>query len=247
MCRLGHVIILFCNAMMLMIPSGLLAGDGIIFREAKNTLTPIEMNIGDTVEFKLRNGQMRTLVLEATDAEVTITNLSVLLQEQPGGATMYHFSCKISIDGHSMEMLRYVGCQESFYEPYVINGMRIWFDGVSDMFDKGIVNDEHGGCKPAKDARFALADMNDKICPLELNALYKRDQNFIDVSKSYNGDDVWMGAYNGLEAHGGLDINMPAGTPNFTPFPIDDHYFFNSLSRGDNNNRWRGIHKWDNG
>ncbi len=219
----------------------------VIHREAKNTLTPIEMNVEDIVKFKLRNGQVRTIVLEETDAKVIITNLNQLLTDQDGGGTMYHFTCKISVDGHVMEMERYVGSQESFYEPYVINGMRIWFDGVSDIFDKGIVNEEHGDCRPTKDARFAIADMNDKISPMELSPFYINNENFIDVKNSYNGDDMWMGAYNGFEAHGGLDINMPTGTPNFTPFPIDDHYFFNSLAKGDNNNRWRGFHKWDNG
>src|SRR5690606_38886258 len=205
-----------------------------------------EMDKGDTLKFKLRNGQIRTMVLLETDADVTITNLSKLLSKQPGGATLYHFSCKVSIDGQVMVMERYVGSQESFYDPYVINGMRVWFDGVSDIFDNGIVNEEHGDCKPSKHARFAVADMNDKVCP-ELSAFYTNEGNFLDVADCYNGDDVWMGAYNGLEAHGGLDINMPPGTPNFTPFPIDDHYFFDQITNGDVNNRWRGVRKWDNG
>lgn len=218
-----------------------------IIREAKNTITPVEMNKGDILKFKLRNGQIRTMILEETDANVLITNLNKLTSDQPGGGTLYHFTCKVSIDGHMMTMERYVGCQESFYEPYVINGMRIWFDGVADIFDKGIVSETHGACKPQKDARFAIADMTEKICPFELNPWYINKDNYIDVMNCYNGDDVWMGAYNGYDAHGGLDINMPPGTPNFTPFPIDDHYLFNSLANGDNNNRWRGIHKWDNG
>ena len=219
----------------------------VIYRKAKETLTPVEMNVKDELRFELKNGRVISMELLDTDANVIITNLNELLTDQPGGGTMYHFTCKISIDGHIMEMERYVGSQESFYEPYVINGMRIWFDGVADIFDKGIVNEEHGDCKPNKDARFAISDMNFKISPSELSPLYINNQNFIDVSNSYNGDDVWMGAYNGFEAHGGLDINMPIGTPNFAPFPIDDHYFFNSLAKGDNNNRWRGIHNWDNG
>ncbi len=220
----------------------------VIHRKAKSTLTPIEMNIGDTIKYELRNGQVRSMVLEEASADVIITNLHELKTDQQGGGTLYHFTCTVSIDGHPMKMERYVGSQESFYEPYVINGMRIWFDGVSNISE--IINLEHGGkdseSKPKKDARFALTDFNDMISPL-LYPWYLNKENFIDIRDSYNADDVWMGAYNGFEAHGGLDINMPKGTPNFTPIPIDDHYLFNSLENGDNNNRWRGHHRWENG
>jgi PKD repeat protein len=223
-------------------------GEGVkIIREAKNTLTPVEMNKGDTLIFKLKNGEKRILVLQQTAANVIITNLNRLKKKQPGGGTLYHFTCEILIDGHPMTMERYVGSQESFYEPYVINGMRIWFDGVSAIFEKGIVNEEHGTCKPNKDARFALLDMTDNICPSELYSWYINKENFIKITDCYNGDDCWMGAHQGVEAHGGLDINMPISSPNFTPIPIDDHCLFNSLTNGDDNNRWRGVHRWDNG
>lgn len=226
-----------------------LYGQETIFKKAKSTLTAIEMNIGDTLKFKLRNGQIRTMVLEETAADVIITNLNQLKMDQPGGATLYHFTSRLSIDGHSMNMERYVGSQESFYEPYVINGMRIWFDGVSNISE--VIINEHGGksceCLPEKPARFALTDMTDNISPRQLHPWYNNKENFIDIADSYNGDDPWMGAYNGFEAHGGLDINMPNGSPNYTPIPIDDHYYFNSLKNGDNNNRWRGNYQWENG
>ena len=63
----------------------------------------------------------------------------------------------------------------------------------------------------------------------------------------YQGQDVWMGPYGGKRAHGGLDINMKSGTLLFAPIDFDNHYLFDSLKKGDNNNRWRGIRKWDNG
>ena len=118
----------------------------VIVRKAKNTLTPVEMNIGDTLKFTLRNGQTRTMVLEETAAGVIITNLDTLARpyisagDQEHVATLYHFTCKIIIDGHPMTMERYVVSQESFYEPYVINGMRIWFDAVAAIFNNGLVN-----------------------------------------------------------------------------------------------------------
>lgn len=31
------------------------------------------------------------------------------------------------------------------------------------------------------------------------------------------------------------------------PLDIDDQFYFNSLEMGHNNNRWRGIRRWENG
>ncbi len=216
-----------------------------INRTAKATLTAVEMDRGDTLRFTLRNGQVRTLVLKEISADVIMTNLAKLMENQPGGATLYHFTCQVLIDGHPMKMERYVGSQESFYEPYVINGMRVWFDGVDTVEE--FLKDNHGGGVPQKDARFAIADMTMRICPSTLFPMYHNPGNYIRIEDSYNADDCWLGAYNGLELHGGLDINQERGTPNFTPFAIDDHYFFTSLKDGGNNNRWRGIRTWENG
>ncbi|WP_031529849.1 PKD domain-containing protein [Dyadobacter crusticola] len=225
------------------------ASSETIFRKAKATLTPIEMNKEDTLKFTLRNGEIRTMVLKEISSDVIITNLGKLREDQPGGATLYHFTCQVLMDGHLMKMERYVGSQESFYEPYVINGMRVWFDGVNSIGQ--IIKDEHGGKSsesvPHKHARFAVTDMTSRIAPSKLYPMFPSSENFLRISNSYNGDDCWMGAYNGFELHGGLDLNNPAGTPHFTPFPIDDHYLVFSLEKGDNNNRWRGIHTWQNG
>ena len=247
---LTSLILQYFIVMLLSLPFFQVAGQGrLIERKAKETLTPVLLDLGDTVKFALRNGEIRTMVLLETDADVIITNLNELKKDQPGGATLYHFTCKVLVDGHAMKMERYVGAQESFYEPYVINGMRVWFDGVHDIAN--VIGSEHGGknceCLPESGARFAIADAEDRICPTPLHPWYDNVGNFIDIGQSYNGDDPWMGAYNGFEAHGGLDINMPRGTPNYTPIPIDDHYYFNSLANGDNNNRWRGLHQWENG
>jgi PKD repeat protein len=61
------------------------------------------------------------------------------------------------------------------------------------------------------------------------------------------GEDSWLGTYFGAELHGGLDVNMPSNTPIIAPIDFDEHYFFNSLKAGDNNNRWRGVRYWENG
>ncbi len=56
-----------------------------------------------------------------------------------------------------------------------------------------------------------------------------------------------MGPYQGADLHGGLDINMPIGTPLWAPIDFDEQFYFNSLAMGHNNNRWRAVRKWPNG
>jgi PKD repeat protein len=225
-------------------------------REAKDTLTALEMNRGDTLQFKLRNGQVRTFVLEGTDAAVVLTNLKQLKIKvrEDTGRTIYRFSCRIRVDGHPITLERYVSCQEAFYVPYVINGVRLWLDGVKDIFK--VVTDTHGGhpdplahngCVLNKDARFALNDMTDSICPVELRDWFPLEADYLDIRNCYNGDDCFLGAYNGADCHYGLDIDMPKGTPIFAPIDFDDQYLYNAVARGSNNNRWAGLHRWSNG
>jgi len=216
-----------------------------IERRARDTLTAVELSRGDTLEFTLRNGQTRRLTLDDTAARVLATNLRQPGKARGGGGTLYHFTCRVRIDGHPMTMERYVGAQESFYEPCVVNGMRIWLDAVGDIFD--FLTEKHGECKPAKDARLAVSDAADPICPQEVQPWYPSENPSIDVRDCYCGDDCWLGAYQGADAHGGLDVNMPKGTPHWAPIDFDDHYYFNSLAMGHNNNRWRATRTWPDG
>lgn len=208
----------------------------VIECQAKDTLTAVELNRGESLRFRLLNGQVRELTLRETSA-------GILLKAHEG--LLYHFTCNVTIDGHEMLMERYVGCQESFYEPYVINGMRVWFDAVTDIFD--FLPETHGKCKPNKDARFAIADASISICPGEIQPWCPMARDFIDIKDCYNGDDCWMGAFQGKEAHGGLDINHPRGTEIFTPIDVDEQFLYKSLTAGDTNNGWRGVRRWANG
>lgn len=222
------------------------ANQNLIKRETKSTLTPVELNISETLSYRLGNGQVRTMELLSTDARVIITNHNKLCTPKSGGGTLYHIACNLLVDGQPMTMERYIGSQESFYEPYVINGMRIWFDGVADAFDKGIVTEEHGRCKPGKAARFAITDMTGRICPEIVFSLYDNPQGFIDIADTYNGDNCWMGAYSGFQAHGGMDVNLPPGVPNYTPFAVD-RQFLREYKQGFYNTSWHGFREWDNG
>ncbi|MFZ5832073.1 MAG: PKD domain-containing protein [Planctomycetota bacterium] len=218
----------------------------VIERTATNTLTAVEMDHGDTLRFTRQDGHTRTLLLEDTWAEVVLTNLANTKKGRPGGGTIYRFGCRVVADGQPMTMIRYVPVQQSFYEPYVINGVRIWFDGVRKIGQ--FFNETHGACVPGKAARFALQDATLPICAEEpLRPWYPNADNYIDVRECYNGDDTWMGPYFGADLHGGLDVNMAIGTPLWTPLSFDDQFYFNSLAAGDNNNRWRAIRRFSNG
>jgi hypothetical protein len=116
---------------------------------------------------------------------------------------------------------RYVCSQESFYEPYVIDGVRIWFDGVSDIFEehKGFLDRVRDAeretwekCKICASG-YEPANMSGRIYPWFIdgdekdeNFIYKA--NYIDIGRTYDGDDCFLGAYYGGQAHGALDICM---------------------------------------
>lgn len=215
---------------------------------AKDTVTAFEMDPGDVVKFKLRNGQVRTMALEQASARILATNLRELRKAQRDGGTLYEIRAMLRIDGHRVTLVRYVGSQESFAEPYVINGMRLWLDAVSDALQ--FMADNHGGkagCAMTRRARFAANDARDALAPVELRPWTPFQRIALDIAECYNGDDPYMGAYQGAECHAGMDINHAKGSPLYAPIDIDDHYYFNSLVKGDNNNRWRGVHRWPNG
>ena len=217
----------------------------MLYLEAKDTITPVELDLGEELCFRLRSGEVRRLVLESTSAEVLLTNLEDTKKEKRGGGTLYRFACRVVVDGHPMSMERYVPSQESFYEPYVINGMRIWFDAVADIFE--LIEEAHGACRPNRRARFAVSDARGAICPEEVGLWCPCEEGFIDIGHCYNGDDCWLGPYMGASAHGGLDVNHPTGTPLWAPIAFDDSWLFNSIAAGHNNNRWRGVRAWPDG
>lgn len=221
----------------------------IIEKTARDTLTAVEMDVDDELRFILADGTTRSVVLKSTWAGVSETTIDPPdqrpLPEIPGAVTNYRFRCHLQIDGVDLWLGREVATPESFYEPSEIMGLRIWFDAVDDIFD--FLQETHGTCRPRKACRLAVQDATTSICPVLLQPWCPLPDGGLRVEDAYNGEDVWMGAYFGGSAHGGLDINHPAGTPIWTPIPLDDHYFFAHLSKGDNNNRWRGLHTWPDG
>ena len=227
----------------------------ILTREAKGTLTPIELDHGDTLRFILRNGCVWEMTLLATSAEVVERSFASHSPDhiKEGNISVYAFDCDLRINGREVHLRRCVGSQESFYEPYEQDGARLWFDAASAIFeeDGGFMDEKdwRGGllCKPYRKARFAVQDAGLSICPEPLALWYPTESGQIDIRDCYNGQDCWMGPYAGAHAHCGLDVNMPAGTLLYAPISFDDQYYYNTVSAGFDNNRWRGIRRWPDG
>ena len=211
----------------------------------KNTLTVIEINAGDQINYMLENGRSVKLKLISSETKILLTTLKEPKKGSSSDATIYSMECTLEIDGHHFKMIRYVPVQQSFYEPYIVNGLMIWFDGLHSL--NQFFNENHGKCMPGKDARFALLDARFPICPQGITNWVDLPSQKLNVKDAYMGEDTWLGTYFGADLHGGLDINMPNNSALYAPIDFDQHFYFNSLQAGDNNNRWRGIKKWSNG
>jgi len=214
-------------------------------RKALPTLTAVEMDRGDTLRFELADGSTRDIALLDTWAKVIFTTLPKLKEEVCGGRTFYQFGCRLRVGRQEHELVREVPTHRSFYEPWVIDGVRIWLDAVDDIFE--FLLEEHGSCRPGKQARFAVQDATLRICPEPVHQWCPLPSKGMDINLCYCGEDCWMGPYFGASAHGGLDINHAPCTPIWAPIDLDDQYYFDSVETGANNNRWRGHRRWPDG
>ena len=210
-------------------------------------LKAVEMDKSDTLIITLKNGQQRMFVLSATSARPVFT------YEKPDNrwrsARVYTMECDLLVDGQPLHLQRMVSAQQSFYEPCHINGVTLFFDAVKDI--DAFIHDTHGSTGgtafPRKDGRFALIEMGDDFASQPLMPWYPNQKNHINIEEAYEGADTWLGGFRKTEAHNGMDVNVPNNTRLWAPVSFDDQYYFNSLARGDNNNRWMGIRNWPNG
>lgn len=229
----------------------------ILKRQAKPTFTPFNLGLGDSFQFVLSSGNIWEMTLLETSGEVLSRCRHGGVAKDPGhqqgDIASYGFSALVKMNGREHLLRRVVGTQESFYEPWVIDGVQLWLDAVACVFmDAGGFMGEKDWrpgqiCMPQNAARFAVQESNRSICPEAVSPWYPNSTGRIDISDCYTGEDCWMGPYSGGAAHCGLDVNMAAGTPIIAPIALDDHYLFNSVEAGFRCNRWRGIRHWPDG
>lgn len=213
-------------------PCAFSKGPRVLDQTSRDTLTVAEMNHGDELRFKLRNGEVRTFILENTSARI--------LEKVPGGI-LYSFDCRIRADGQPLTLRRYVCSQETFYEPWVVNGVRLWVSSSAAVFKLVPIRYPEAHYKFDSDAVLVVQDATLPICPQPIRPWFPLDRLFIDVADCYNGDDPWLGPYLGQACHVGLDINMPRGTLLSAPIDFDNQWIF------DADHRWRGVRIWPNG
>jgi hypothetical protein len=221
-------------------------------RKIKSTLTPIELNKDDSLVLTLSDGTKWEMKLLDTSAEVIerAENLFIDPGHEGGDIAAYAFEAAVLINGREVTMRREVASKNTFYKPWEVDGVRIWFDAASCAFKTrgGFMaeKDWHSGliCCPGGHTRWAVQESGMEICPEPLHDWYPNPSGKLDISECYLSNDCWMGPYNGGAAHCGLDINMPSGTVLTAPIDFDEHFLYDSLASGDNNNRWMGIRRW---
>jgi len=169
---------------------------------ARDTISGFLLEPGDTLRFKLRNGQSRALQLDATDARILLTNLREIKKPQPNGGTVYEMAVRVRIDGHPLRIGRYRSTQESYAGPVVVNGIRFWLDATSDMMN--VLTDDHGGCELPLDRRPASLAPPCASCTS-------------NIGESYNGDDPHLGAYQGAACHAGRRLLIRKFTRSASP------------------------------
>jgi len=212
--------------------------------DAGQTLTALELDPGEEVCLRLAGGAEKRVRLKHAGAQVV--RRGPLPYADREGVILYRMHAQLEVDGCHVHLARSVPSQENFRDPPRACGLRVWLDAVDDIF--GFLNEQHGACRPAKRCRLAVWDAAGRICPPLLHPWCPLPPTTLRVDDCYRGEDTWLGPYDGEDAHGGLDINHPAGTPLWTPLRMDEHGLFDRVGvDGANNNRWRGLHHWPDG
>ena len=214
-------------------------------RVSAPTLQVVELDIGDELVFVRSDGSRQTIVVEKSWAGVHSTTLKEPRKAAFGAHTVLRAHLQLAIDGVSVQQVRWIGCDRSFADPCRVAGLNIWFDANTDLFEH--LNEDHGSCRPRKRVRLAVWEEGRRLCPMLLHPWCALPEDGLRISDCYDGDDCWLGPYFGADAHGGLDINHPAGTTLYAPLALHRHRWFDHITKGANNNRWRGECDWPDG
>lgn len=217
--------------------------------KAGATLQAVELDLEDSLAYELTDGTVRRIEVVSSRAKLHETTLNHddarPLNGEFHARTIVRMHCILTIDEMQVELVRWVGNDRSFYDPWEIGGLQIWFDANQDLFE--ILSETHGTCKPRKRVRLAVQEAGRSISPVLLHPWCPLPAGGIAIEDCYDSTDCWLGPYFGAEAHGGMDLNHPAGTPIWAPIGFQEHEWFDRLENGASNNRWRGIRTWPDG
>lgn len=84
------------------------------------------LNYGDEIKYELASGETIHLKVIDSNVEVIFSTVDLPNERKFNDASIFKMECTTLIDGQEMSMVRYVPVQESFYEPYNVNGIRIY-------------------------------------------------------------------------------------------------------------------------
>ena len=226
----------------------------VLVRTASELVTVVELDVGDELRLVCRDGRTRSLRLVGTGARPT--------KREGLAITEFSFTQDYAIDGKRKSFTCIVPSSDFMCRPIETDGLLLWPDSVQDIFaDCGGFEIEKdfrhvaGTCRPMRRARLMVQDAAiGRICPEKCHWWYPERYWPQVPEQCYMGRDCWMGTWyqtrtfpseRGNEVHCGLDINMPHSTPLVTPFALDEQHYFHSVRAGNNNNRWRGIRRWN--
>ena len=234
---------LYCLALL----AGLTASAEVFEMKARPSMTPVELNKGDVCRFTLVNGETRTVEYLGTESSI----LEIPATEGLIATLTMH----LRVDGVEIPFRRYFATQESFYEPAVVDGLRIFPDSTLEYLQKTVPMryPATGAMRhhPWKDCRIVVQDATLPLCPEKLHPWFmdKRiDDLLIPIADTYHGGDCWLGPFAYGEAHGGMDVCMTRGDLLYAPFAMDRQWMPLYAKKGNgNNSRWRGVRRFADG
>ena len=219
--------------------------------EAHDGLSVCELNVGDTARFKMTDGRVRTVTLVGASSEILARRADNIR------VSRYSFTQKLVVDGVERTLVTVVPSTAFINAvPFEFDGLQIFPDGVTDTYwDAGGFLRENTWrwlaitCRPLRRARLVLREASRRLVPERTCPCFEGADRAIADGQCYDGHNCWAGPncddYRFIgEAHGGFDFNMSPRTPVFAPFAFDDQFYLSRLTRGDSNNRWRGIRRW---
>ncbi|MBO7721881.1 MAG: PKD domain-containing protein [Kiritimatiellae bacterium] len=215
--------------------------------KARPTMTPVELNLGDVCRFTLAGGGVRTVEYAGGESSI--------LEVPATEGLIATFTMRLKVDGVEIPFRRYLATQESFYEPAVVDGLRIFPDSTLEYLTNAVPMryPSSGAMRhhPWKDCRVVLQDATLKLCPERLHPWFddgRWKKLFIPIGDCYHGGDCWLGPFAYGQAHGGLDIRMKQGSLLYAPFAMDDQWMALYAKKGrGGNSRWRGVRRWSDG